>query len=147
MRTYPYVDNCSNLPYYKPSRRWFREYNEEGNGYAAGMNIYNENVTEILELVDSQFASIYGELMFYGMSEGVIRDIFRYIIYYTINNAGRYPGNDLQKAYPLFNALMSQEPWIFNSLATTYLPYPRINYIIMSIIMFTLRTMSNPQTL
>jgi hypothetical protein len=143
-----YNNNYSDfLPYYKSSRRWFREQGEEDYGYAAGMNIYHEDVTEILDLVERQYSSTYGELMFYGMSEGGISYIFRYIIYYTISNAGRYPGNELQKSYPIFNALQSQEPWIFNSLATTYLPHPRINYIIMTIIMFTLRAISTPQPL
>jgi hypothetical protein len=148
-----YLHDYSSFPqYYDPEEledvdyiEGFRqeEYEEE-EGYFSGMEIYQKNVTEIMNIIDTRFANLYGELMFHGMSQGGIRELFRYIVYFTINNEGRYPGNEMQKAYAVFYALRSLQPWVFSSFASTYLPAYRIDYIIMTIIMFTLRMISSP---
>lgn len=131
-------------PYDMEHVEWFREEENEDEGYEVGMEIYEKNVTEIMNAIDARYANFYNELMTYGMSQGGIRYLFRYIVYYTVNNAARYPGNETQKAYYIFYALRSLEPWVFSSFASTYISPYRIDYIILTIIMFTLRMISTP---
>ena len=108
------------------------------------LGTYEENVTEVMNLINTRFANIYAELMSHGMSQGGIRYLFRYIVYYTMSNAARYPGSESEKAYAIFYSLRSLEPWVFTSFASTYISPYRIDYIIMLIIVFTLRSMDTP---
>jgi mannose-6-phosphate isomerase-like protein (cupin superfamily) len=67
-----------------------------------------------------------------------------YIVYYTINNADRYSGDETQKAYAIYNDLRTLEPWVFSSVESDYVPADRLDYIILTIIMFTLRNIDIP---
>lgn len=150
MKRYPCHDDIDFCPYYdfqEPHYDLYREdyYNDEGAGYIGGMPIFDENVTEIMNLIETGYANLYQLLISRGMSQGGIRYLFRYIVYFTINNAERFPGSEMQRAYAIFNALRSLEPWVFSSFASTYLPAYTIDSIIMTIIMFTLRRISTPE--
>jgi hypothetical protein len=122
--------------------REIEEYDYDGS--EAGMGIYERNITEIMNLIGYRYANFYQLLISRGMSQGGIRDIFRYIVYFTVSNVDMYAGNETQKAYAIFYALRSQEPWVFSSFATTGLPAATLDSIIFTIILFTIRRISTP---
>jgi hypothetical protein len=150
MKRYPCDDNIDFCQYYnfqEPYSTLYREdyYNDESAGYIGDIPIFDENVTEIMNLIETGYANLYQLLISRGMSQGGTEYLFRYIVYFTIINAERFPGSEMQRAYAIFSALRSLEPWIFSSFASTYLPPYTIDSIIMTIIMFTLRKISTPE--
>jgi mannose-6-phosphate isomerase-like protein (cupin superfamily) len=152
MKGYPCHGNNNFMPYYNQKQPYNMRYgnvfsNEEDEGYEDGMRIYEENVTEIMERIEARYANFYSELMYHGVSQGEIEYLFRYIVYYTISNTDRYSGDERQKAVAIYNDLRRLEPWVFSSLESAYVPANRLDYIIMTIIMFTLRNIDIPAEL
>lgn len=152
MKGYHCYGNNNFMQYYNPQEpynRGYREmfFDEEDEMHEGDMAIYEENVTEIMERIEARYANFYSELMSLGVSQGEIQYLFRYIVYYTLNNADRYSGDETQKAYAIYNDLRTLEPWVFSSVESAYVPANRLDYIIMTIIMFTLRNIDIPAEL
>jgi hypothetical protein len=102
----------------------------------------SDTVARILGLMDSEFESVYRELLRSGMNRRMARYLFGLVVTYTVRNASRYTGNIDQRVTSIFNNLRGQIPWIFIIFRGYGIPTGRVNDIVRSLIRFTLQNLS-----
>ncbi|MGE5627458.1 MAG: hypothetical protein ACM3X7_04980 [Solirubrobacterales bacterium] len=134
------MNNCpfSNCPFVN---NMMRDFNAEED-YFDGARASWREVNRIFSMLSRQRPDLFRNLQRYGVNRGAINNYFRTLISFTLDNAGRYPGNIYQKTEALYSNFRRRYSWIFGSLRRERVPEYVIDNTFKAVIEFTLRRMS-----